>query len=256
MLDAAITFEDDYKNVQEDRRKRAKKETKRIQASKPKPNLEFKPRNNPYNNNNSNRSVNPNAKNIICHNCKLPGHISRDCPKPLIVCHACGQRGHIKPNCPSKPQGGWPARDGRQASGGNGHPNKGVNNGKNNNGKRNRPTEKLKCATLEEVDNLEHAVIGTLNILTNPGKVIFDTGATTSFIYEEFCDKFGIRRATLENPMIVVTTEGNVIVRHIKQDQVISIYGCTYFADLYVIPLKGIAVVLGMDWLMDVTPSE
>src|SRR3954468_13349188 len=33
LLDAAITFEDDYKNVQEDRRKRAKKETKRIQAS-------------------------------------------------------------------------------------------------------------------------------------------------------------------------------------------------------------------------------
>src|SRR3954468_14264728 len=34
LLDAAITFEDDYKNV-EDMRKRAKKETKRIQASKP-----------------------------------------------------------------------------------------------------------------------------------------------------------------------------------------------------------------------------
>ena len=42
-----------------------------------------------------------------------------------------------------------------------------------------------------------------------------------------------------------------MIVRHIKQDQVISIYGCTLFADLYVIPLKGIAVVLGMDWMME-----
>src|SRR3954463_14769761 len=94
LLDAAITFEDGYKNVQEDRRKRAKKETKRIQASKPKPNLEFKPRNKPYNNNNSNQSANPNKNNIICHNCKLPGHMRRDCPKPVIVCHACGQSGH------------------------------------------------------------------------------------------------------------------------------------------------------------------
>ena len=42
-LDVAITFEDDYKNVQEEHRKRAKKETKRIQASKPKTNLEFQP---------------------------------------------------------------------------------------------------------------------------------------------------------------------------------------------------------------------
>src|SRR4051812_42635668 len=57
LLDAAITFEDDYKNAQEDRRKRAKKETKRIQASKPKPNLEFKPRNKTYSNNNNNRAV-------------------------------------------------------------------------------------------------------------------------------------------------------------------------------------------------------
>src|SRR3954470_18412233 len=65
LLDATITFEHDYKNVQEDRRKRDKKETKRIQVSKPNPNLEFKPRNRPYNNNNSNRSTNPNAKNII-----------------------------------------------------------------------------------------------------------------------------------------------------------------------------------------------
>src|SRR4051812_29689114 len=197
LLDAAITFEDDYKNVQEDRRKRAKKETKRIQASKPKPNLEFKPRNRPYNNNDSNRSANPNIKNIICHNCKLLGHMSRDCPKPVIVCHACGQRGHIKPNYPSKPQGGWPVRDGRQSSGGNGQPNKGGNNGKNNNGKRNKPAGKLNCATLEEVDNSEHAVIGMLNILTNAGKVLFDTAVTTSFISKELCDKFGIRRATL-----------------------------------------------------------
>ncbi len=51
--------------------------------------------------------------------------------------------------------------------------------------------------------------------------------------------------------MTVVTVGVNVIVRHIKQDQVISIYGCTYFADLYVIPLKGIVVVLGMDWMME-----
>src|SRR3954468_3739930 len=51
--------------------------------------------------------------------------------------------------------------------------------------------------------------------------------------------------------MTVVTVGGNVTVRHIKQDQVISICGCTYFADLYVIPLKGIAVVLGMDWMME-----
>src|SRR3954471_17928997 len=51
--------------------------------------------------------------------------------------------------------------------------------------------------------------------------------------------------------MIVVTAGVNVTLRHIQQDQVISICGCTYFADLYVIPLKVIVVVLGMDWMME-----
>src|SRR3954464_13179918 len=92
-----------------------------------------------------------------------------------MICYGCGQKGHIKPDCPSKPPGGWTTKGGGQASGGNGYLNRGGNNVKNNNGKRNRPTGKLNCATLEEVDNSEHAVIGTLNILTNTGKVLFDT---------------------------------------------------------------------------------
>src|SRR4051812_40416436 len=53
--------------------------------------------------------------------------------------------------------------------------NKGGNFIKNNNGKRRRPTWKLNSATLEEVDNSEHAVIGALNILTNPEFFLFDT---------------------------------------------------------------------------------
>jgi hypothetical protein len=35
------------------------------------------------------------------------------------------------------------------------------------------------------------AVIGTLSILTHPGKVLFDTGATTSFISKDFVENMG-----------------------------------------------------------------
>ena len=90
LLDASITFEDDYKNVQEDGRKRAKKETKRIQASKPKPNLEFKPRNKNYGNNNNNKGSGGNQsnprRNVICNNCGIPGHFQRECKKPVVIC--------------------------------------------------------------------------------------------------------------------------------------------------------------------------
>ena len=51
---------------------------------------------------------------------------------------------------------------------------------------------KLNCTTMAEVVNLE-AVIGTLEIMTYPGKVLFDTGATTSFMSKEFIDANGVR---------------------------------------------------------------
>jgi hypothetical protein len=104
---------------------------------------------------------------------------------------------------------------------------------------------------LEEANNSETVVIGTLSILTHPGKVLFDTGATTSFISQHFVEKFGIRCQTVVHPMTVVTARGKLLVTQFKPDRVITIGDCPYFANLYVLPLKNIEVVLGMDWMSD-----
>jgi hypothetical protein len=68
LVDAAITFEDDYKQVQEDRKKRAKLEPKKFHPNKPTPNLSFKPRFRPDRNQTNQGFQNP-RKNIICSNC-------------------------------------------------------------------------------------------------------------------------------------------------------------------------------------------
>jgi hypothetical protein len=49
----------------------------------------------------------------------------------------------------------------------------------------------------------------------------------------------------------MVTAGGKLLVTHFKPDQVITICDCPYFADLYVLPLRNIEVVLGMDWMSD-----
>jgi predicted aspartyl protease len=102
---------------------------------------------------------------------------------------------------------------------------------------------------LEEVNDSDKAVIGTLQILSHPGKVLFDTGATTSFISQEFVDLYGIICNKLEYPIIVLTAGGTILVTHLKQEQVIMIRDCIYLADLFLIPMKDMAVILGMDWL-------
>ena len=50
LVDAAITLEDDFKQVQEEKRKKAKFEPKKFISNKPNTNLAFKPRYNPNNN--------------------------------------------------------------------------------------------------------------------------------------------------------------------------------------------------------------
>ena len=79
LVDVAITLEDDYKLVQEDRRKKARTEPKHFPDRKPTPNLSFKPKPRPGNfNPNQNRgNLNPKS-NITCHNCGIKGHYSAE----------------------------------------------------------------------------------------------------------------------------------------------------------------------------------
>jgi hypothetical protein len=103
----------------------------------------------------------------------------------------------MKNQCPNK--AAW----GKKSSGGG--PNRGGNSGGNGTGKRSRPFGKLNCTNLEEVDGSDKTMIGTLRILSHPKKVLFDTGATTSFISQEFIDLYGIPCNKLEYPITVLS---------------------------------------------------
>jgi hypothetical protein len=132
-----------------------------------------------------------------------------------------------------------------QGTGGGSHRGGGFGGDKNK-----RPTyAKLNCTNLEEVNQSDKTVIGTLQILSHPDKVLFDTGATTSFISQEFVDLYGIPCNKLEYPITVLSAGGTILVTHLRQEQVIMIRDCVYLADLFLIPMKDMAVLLGMDWL-------
>ncbi|KAK1649890.1 hypothetical protein QYE76_067695 [Lolium multiflorum] len=109
LVDAAITLEDDFKQLQEEKRKKAKFEPKRFVSNKPNTSLSFKPR---YNNNyyyyyyyyNSRRNqAFQTANPMVCRSCGLPGHFAKDCKKPRIICFGCRQEGHML----KEPQEKW-----------------------------------------------------------------------------------------------------------------------------------------------------
>ncbi|KAK1669789.1 hypothetical protein QYE76_057948 [Lolium multiflorum] len=108
LVDAAITLEDDFKQLQEEKRKKAKFEPKRYVSNKPNTGLSFKPRYNNNNNNNSNyygsrkNQAFQTANQSVCRSCGLTGHFAKDCKKPRIICFGCRQEGHMLKDCPRK----------------------------------------------------------------------------------------------------------------------------------------------------------
>ncbi|KAK1682495.1 hypothetical protein QYE76_043343 [Lolium multiflorum] len=155
LVDASITLEDDFKQLQEEKRKKAKFEPKRFVSNKPNTSLSFKPR---YNNNNNNNNSNyygsrknqafQTANQIVCRSCGFTGHFAKDCKKPNIICFGCRQEGHMLKDCPKRNNGG-----GQSGGGGS----RGGNTG--GNWKNKKPFGKLNCTSLEEVVNSDQAVI-------------------------------------------------------------------------------------------------
>jgi hypothetical protein len=233
-------MEDDFKQVQEERRKKAKLEPRKYPSSKPTADLSFNPRPQSRGMLPRARGGNPRGR-IICHLCGAKGHLAKDYQRPKIILFGCNQEGHMRNQCPNK--AAW----GRKSNGGG--TNRGGNSGGNGIGKRSRPFGKVNCTNVEEVNDSDRAVIGTLQILSHLGKVLFNTGATTSFISQEFVDLYGITCNKLEYPITILSAGGTTLVTHLKQEQVIMISDCIYLTDLFLIPMKDMTVILGMDWL-------
>jgi hypothetical protein len=240
LVDAAITMEDDFKQVMEDRRKKAWIKPRRYSDMKSTPNLKFKPKFR-FGGNVTPRESTSGAGKIICRGCGMRGLREKDCRQPKIICFGCKKEGYMIRNCPD-----W-AQTGGRGTGGGSHRGGGFGGGSNK-----RPHQsygKLNCTNHEEVNQSDKTVIGTLQIISHPGKVLFDTGATTSFISQEFVDLYGIPCNKLEYPNTVLSVGGTILATHLKQELVIMIHDCIYLANLFLIPMKDMAVILGMDWL-------
>jgi hypothetical protein len=76
LVDATITLEDDFKQVQEEKHTKEKFEPKKFIRNNPNTNLTFKPRYNPSNNRRTSGSQF--MDHIICRNYGCKGHYSKD----------------------------------------------------------------------------------------------------------------------------------------------------------------------------------
>ncbi|KAK8949163.1 hypothetical protein KSP39_PZI006059 [Platanthera zijinensis] len=173
-------------------------------------------------------------RDVPCPICKRPGHDAAQCWSKDRACFQCGQKGHIKARCPqvqsalhAVPLQALP-------------PPQPVDKGKG----------KLNVVSSAEAETSTQVFSGSFKVRNRWARVLFDSGATHSFV----------ARAFVERCQWVLDRVGNAFcVKFPSGDSVISDQGvldCPILfgdflakADLKVIDLEDFDVILGMDWL-------
>jgi hypothetical protein len=79
--------------------------------------------------------------------------------------------------------------------------------------------------------------------------VLFDTGATGSYVTSRFVNKLSLPTTTRSIPIITSSPLGDIRCTLLCKGVDIDIQGHKFFGDLTVLPSHGIDVILGMDWI-------
>jgi hypothetical protein len=102
---------------------------------------------------------------------------------------------------------------------------------------------------VEDAQATSDVIIGMILINDNNTTVLFDSGASHSFVAANFVQKHNLPLSMLKNQMIVSSPGGDMHARHVCPKVNILIRGVEFIANLIVLESKGIDVILGMDWL-------
>ena len=92
--------------------------------------------------------------------------------------------------------------------------------------------------------------VGTFLVSFVPALVLFDSGASRSFVSIAFSQHISVRREALDRPLRVsIADERAVYASDVIRGCVLEIFGVEFPIDLVPITMGDVCVIVGMDWL-------
>jgi len=119
-----------------------------------------------------------------------------------------------------------------------------------NEGIRPRATGRVFAMTGAEAAGSDGLIQGTCFIAGRGLKVLFDSGATYSFVSHLCVDELGLEVRELHFELLVSTPASGIVSTSVVCAECpVVVEGCRFKVNLICLPLLGLDVILGMDWL-------
>jgi hypothetical protein len=99
----------------------------------------------------------------------------------------------------------------------------------------------------EEAQQAQDVVLDMFLTSSHPATVLFDSGASHSFISSSFVVRHQMPITIMKQTMLVSSPGGEIRMKHICPAISITIRGVDFLANLIVLDSKGIDIILGMD---------
>jgi hypothetical protein len=169
---------------------------------------------------------------------------SNNAPVQPNGCFKCGELGHYANNCPRRNQQ-TPQKSNNQRN----DQNTPARGSAQNKTPQNQSRGRVNHVTAESVPEDADMVYGMFLVNSIPASVLFDSGASHSFITESFMEQHNIPKYPLKKMLHISSPGGDMKATHSCPHVNLKIQGIYFSVNLVVLGSNGIDVILGCNWL-------
>ena len=96
-------------------------------------------------------------------------------------------------------------------------------------------------------------MMGTFSINRHPVTVLFDSGASHTFISKECVNRLGLEMESIFWPYNIHSPGGHLITNQLVRQVPLQLQGRIFATQLIVLPSQKMDIILGMNWMEVVT---